>query len=65
MSKISRAAVNVQNSHGQPTAGGPPAWGLREGLTTAHRIKGSTYKILQSTQNWLVLVKTVLNLRVP
>ena len=37
---IWRVAVNkLNNQHGQPTRGGPPAWGLDEVLTTPLRKK--------------------------
>jgi hypothetical protein len=35
-----KVAVNILNkSRGQPTRGGPPAWGLSVGLTNPHRKK--------------------------
>jgi hypothetical protein len=36
-----REAANIYrvSSRGQPTSGGPPAWGLRVGITTPHRKK--------------------------
>ena len=37
---ITRVAENkLNNSRGQPTRGGPPAWGLGEALTTPPRGK--------------------------
>ena len=32
--------------------GGPPAWWLVEGLTTAHRKKGTVTNPLDKPQNW-------------
>jgi hypothetical protein len=32
------------NCRGQPTMGGPPAWGLGVGLTTPHRKKSPCYE---------------------
>jgi hypothetical protein len=39
--QIQRVAVKIfnNNSCGQPGSGGPPTWGLDEGLTTPHRKK--------------------------
>ena len=34
---IWRVATNLISSRGQPTRGGPPAWGLGEVLTTPPR----------------------------
>jgi hypothetical protein len=40
-----RVAANILNkSRGQPTRGGPPAWGLGVGLTTPHRKKQACYE---------------------
>jgi len=39
------------SSRGQPTRGGPPAWGLGVGLTTPHRIKVTCYEMFQSTSD--------------
>ena len=35
--------IEKKSSHGQPTRGGPPAWGLGEVLTTHHRKNISSY----------------------
>ena len=35
-----------KNSRGQPTRGGPPAWGLGEVLTTPHRKNIFCYEML-------------------
>jgi hypothetical protein len=38
--QIWRVAANILNKRrGQPTRGGPPAWGLGVGLTTHHKNK--------------------------
>jgi hypothetical protein len=34
------------SSHGQPTRGSPPAWGLGEGLTTPHHKSMYCYETL-------------------
>jgi len=34
------------SNHGQPARGGPPAWGLGEGLKTPHRKNPACYEIL-------------------
>ena len=41
-----RVAANIVNkSCGQPTRGGPPAWGLGELLTTPHRKNWPCYEM--------------------
>jgi hypothetical protein len=37
------------SSRGQPASGGPPAWGLDEGLTTPHRKEIACYEMLHRT----------------
>jgi hypothetical protein len=37
--------IFIKNSRGHPTKGGPPAWGLGEVLTTAHRYNVSSYEM--------------------
>jgi hypothetical protein len=39
-------AANTLNKQSQPTRGGPPAWGLGEGLTTPHHKNPSCYEML-------------------
>jgi hypothetical protein len=42
------------NSRGQPTRGGPPAWGLGGGLTTPHRKKKKhVMKCYKEPRNWM------------
>jgi hypothetical protein len=36
--------IRCRSSRGQPTRGGPPAWGLGVGLTTPHRKKSPCYE---------------------
>jgi hypothetical protein len=50
--------------HGRPTIGGPPAWGLDEGLTDPHRKSQIVTKCYTGPRNWHVLVNTILKLRV-
>jgi len=47
-------AANTLNKYrGQPRRGGPPAWGLDQGLTTAHRKKNQLItKCHTGSQNW-------------
>jgi len=43
---IWRVAANILNkSPGQPTRGGPPAWGMGKLLTTPHHKNVSCYKM--------------------
>src|SRR5215468_11096870 len=42
----------VQFSRGQPTRGGPPAWGLGEVLTTPHRKKYDVTKHMDKPRTW-------------
>ena len=41
-----RVATNILNKQSRTASGGPPAWGLVEGLTTPHR-KKRLLRILQ------------------
>jgi hypothetical protein len=55
-------------SRGQPTRGGPPAWGLGEVLTTLHRKKLPCYETLYRASDldrWRALMSAVMNLQVP
>jgi hypothetical protein len=56
--------VNILN---QPTRGGPPAWGLCEGLTNPHHKKSACYEMLHRAMelNKQALVNAVMNLQVP
>jgi hypothetical protein len=50
--RIWRVAANILNSsRGQPTRGGPPAWGLGMWLTTPHRKKVTCYKNSQEASD--------------
>jgi hypothetical protein len=44
-------SASVVGSCGQPTKGGPPSWGLGEGLTTLDREKPSCYICYKEIQN--------------
>ena len=53
------------SSRGQPTMGGPPAWGLGEVLTTPHRKNISCYIIFTKKALVQALVNMVMNFWVP
>jgi hypothetical protein len=41
------------SSHGQPTQGGPPAWGLGVGLTNPHRKNKLDMKDHKKPRPWM------------
>jgi len=43
---------NWISSCGQPIKGGPPVWGLGDGLTTLHRKRPACYEMLHRTSEF-------------
>jgi hypothetical protein len=62
--------IHCRSSRGQPSRGGPPAWGLGEVLTTPRRksmmLRNAwTIDLAQDRDRWRAVVNVVMNLWFP